>query len=155
MCHSPSPSTSMPDGNDGRWYERSRTEIYRDPLQRSIIKLIARAEGSLEGSLDMDMLHTKCPPWSDMKPLRGSQKFEASGQLIALGSKLLDVIWQQSIWNEINCTILMLNQNFIYVLLQLRVQNAVSAQPCVGKLGISLVLLNFLGCNLWLWFETT
>ena len=36
---------------------------------------------------------------------------------------------------------------YIYVSLQLSVQNAVSAQPCVGKLGISLVLLNFLGCN--------
>ena len=34
-----------------------------------------------------------------------------------------------------------------YVSLQLRVQNAVSAQPCVGKLGISLVLLNFYDCN--------
>ena len=34
------------------------------------------------------------------------------------------------------------------VSLRLRVQNAVSAQPCVGKLGISLVLLNFLDCNL-------
>ena len=34
-----------------------------------------------------------------------------------------------------------------YVLLQLSVQNAVSAQPYVGKLGISLVLLNFLSCN--------
>ena len=34
----------------------------------------------------------------------------------------------------------------IYVQFQLIVQNAVSAQPCVGKLGISLVL-NFLGCN--------
>ena len=33
----------------------------------------------------------------------------------------------------------------LYVSLQLRVQNAVSAQPCVGKLGISLVLLNFFG----------
>ena len=42
----------------------------------------------------------------------------------------------------------------IYVSLQLRVQNAVSAQPCVGKLGISLVLLNFLHCNFRLWFET-
>ena len=31
----------------------------------------------------------------------------------------------------------------IYVSLQLRMQNVVSAQPCVGKLGISLVLLNF------------
>ena len=41
-----------------------------------------------------------------------------------------------------------------YVSLQLCVQNAVSAQPCVGKLGISLVLLNFLGCNFRLWFET-
>ena len=42
----------------------------------------------------------------------------------------------------------------IYVSLQLRMQNVVSAQPCVGKLGISLVLLNFLGCNFRLWFET-
>ena len=37
---------------------------------------------------------------------------------------------------------------YAYVSLRLRVQNAVSAQPCVGKLGISLVLLNFLDCNL-------
>ena len=44
---------------------------------------------------------------------------------------------------------------FVYVSLQLHVQNAVSAQPCVGKLGISLVLLNFLHCNFRLWFETT
>ena len=42
----------------------------------------------------------------------------------------------------------------IYVSLRLRVQNAVSAQPCVGELGISPVLLNFLGCNFRLWFET-
>ena len=41
-----------------------------------------------------------------------------------------------------------------YVSLRLRVQNAVPAQPCVGKLGISLVLLNFLDCNFRLWFET-
>ena len=41
-----------------------------------------------------------------------------------------------------------------YVSLRLRVQNAVSAQPCVGKLGISLVLLNFLDCNFRLWLET-
>ena len=41
-----------------------------------------------------------------------------------------------------------------YVSLQLLVQNAVSAQPCVGKLGISLVLLNFLHCNFRLWFKT-
>ena len=44
-----------------------------------------------------------------------------------------------------------------YVRFQLIVQNAVSAQPCVGKLGISHILLNFLiiiiiiinrlGCN--------
>ena len=43
----------------------------------------------------------------------------------------------------------------IYVSLQLCVQNAVSAQPCVGKFQISLVLLNFLHCNFRLWFETT
>ena len=41
-----------------------------------------------------------------------------------------------------------------YVSLQLLVQNVVSAQPCVGKLGISLVLLNFLHCNFRLWFKT-
>ena len=43
---------------------------------------------------------------------------------------------------------------FSYVSLRLRVQNAVPAQPCVGKLGISLVLLNFLHCNFRLWFKT-
>ena len=42
-----------------------------------------------------------------------------------------------------------------YVRFQLNVQNAVSAQPCVGKLGISHVLLNFLGCNFDWWFENT
>ena len=41
-----------------------------------------------------------------------------------------------------------------YVSLRLCMQNAVSAQPCVGKLGISLVLLNFLDCNFRLWLET-
>ena len=40
------------------------------------------------------------------------------------------------------------------VSLCLRMQNAVSAQPCVGKLGISPVLLNFLDCNFRLWLET-
>ena len=43
----------------------------------------------------------------------------------------------------------------IYVSLRLHVQNAVPAQPCVGKLGISLVLLNFLHCNFRLWFKTS
>ena len=42
----------------------------------------------------------------------------------------------------------------VYVSLRLRMQNAVSAQPCVGKFRISLVLLNFLHCNFRLWFET-
>ena len=45
-------------------------------------------------------------------------------------------------------------QAYTYVSLQLRVQNAVSAQPCVGKFRISLVLLNFLHCNFRLWFKT-
>ena len=48
-----------------------------------------------------------------------------------------------------------LNYVLIYVRFQLIVQNVVSAQPCVGKLGISLVLLNFLGCNCGWWFKTT
>ena len=43
---------------------------------------------------------------------------------------------------------------FRYISLRLRMQNAVPAQPCVGKLGISLVLLNFLHCNFRLWFKT-
>ena len=34
-----------------------------------------------------------------------------------------------------------------YVSLRLCVQNAIPAQPCVGQLEISLVLLNFLHCN--------
>ena len=51
------------------------------------------------------------------------------------------------------CTILQKDE-IIYVSLRLRVQNAVPAQPCVGKLGISLVLLNFLHCNFRLWFKT-
>ena len=46
------------------------------------------------------------------------------------------------------------NEIIIYVSLRLCVQNAVPAQPCVGKLGISLVLLNFLHCNFRLWFKT-
>ena len=41
-----------------------------------------------------------------------------------------------------------------YVSLCLHVQNAVPTQPCVGKLGISLVLRNFLLCNFRLWFKT-
>ena len=41
-----------------------------------------------------------------------------------------------------------------YASLRLRMQNAVSPQPCVGKFRISLVLLNFLHCNFRLWFET-
>ena len=48
----------------------------------------------------------------------------------------------------------MKNILFRYVSLRLRMQNAVPAQPCVGKLGISLVLLNFLHCNFRLWFKT-
>ena len=46
------------------------------------------------------------------------------------------------------------HSKYIYVSLRLRMQNAVPAQPCVGKLGISLVLLNFLHCNFRLWFKT-
>ena len=42
----------------------------------------------------------------------------------------------------------------IYVSLRVRVQNAVPAQPCVGKIRISLVLFNFLHCNFRSWFET-
>ena len=42
----------------------------------------------------------------------------------------------------------------VYVSLCLHMQNAVPAQPCVGNLGISLVLLNFLHCNFRLWFKT-
>ena len=46
------------------------------------------------------------------------------------------------------------NRQKLYVSLRLHVQNVVPAQPCVGKIQISLVLLNFLHCNFRLWFET-
>ena len=49
---------------------------------------------------------------------------------------------------------LLVLQPQIYVSLRLRMQNAVPAQPCVGKIQISLVLFNFLYCNFRLWFET-
>ena len=42
----------------------------------------------------------------------------------------------------------------VTVSLRLRVQNAVPAQPCVGKYCISLILLNFLHCNFRLCFKT-
>ena len=42
----------------------------------------------------------------------------------------------------------------IYVSLQLLVQNEVPAQPCVGKLQISLDLLTFFDCKFRWWFET-
>ena len=58
------------------------------------------------------------------------------------------------IYHNFNLLLAPFFQGKLYVSLQLRVQNAVSAQPCVGKLGISLVLLNFLGCNFRLSFET-
>ena len=47
-----------------------------------------------------------------------------------------------------------LDKEYIDVSLRLHMQNAVPAQPCVGNLGISLVLLNFLHCNFRLWFKT-
>ena len=57
-----------------------------------------------------------------------------------------------SSWNNVNACghvndILKLYASNKYVSLRLRVQNAVPAQSCVGKLEISLVLLNFLHCN--------
>ena len=52
------------------------------------------------------------------------------------------------------CCCCFLKEESAYVSLRLRVQNAVPAQPCVGKIWISLVLLNFLHCNFRLWFET-
>ena len=46
------------------------------------------------------------------------------------------------------------NSRHRYVSLRSRVQNAVPAQPCVGKFRISLVLLNFLHCHFRLCFKT-
>ena len=59
---------------------------------------------------------------------------------------LVDSCRVYALWESIVSTQTLLHI-YICVSLQLSVQNAVSAQPCVGKLGISLVLLNFLGCN--------
>ena len=62
--------------------------------------------------------------------------------------------WEMTLTLALRMALIGLSDLHVYVSLQLRMQNAVSAQPCVGKLGISLVLLNFLGCNFRLWFET-
>ena len=70
---------------------------------------------------------------------------------ITIGRRLLEAL--QFLFLDIN-TAFKWQQN-AYVSLRLRVQNAVPAQPSVGKLGISLVLLNFLHCNFRLWFKTT
>ena len=59
-------------------------------------------------------------------------------------------MWSHRPTTELKTTAL----RYKHVSLRLRVQNAVPAQPCVGKLGISLVLLNFLHCNFRLWFKT-
>ena len=57
-------------------------------------------------------------------------------------------------WPILNKQVSLFHHMKLYVSLCLRVQNAVPAQPCVGKLAISLVLLNFLHCNFRLWFKT-
>ena len=74
--------------------------------------------------------------------------------VVFIYDELLFIIMSVCRWRKL----LQLTRNFqshIYVSLQLNVQNALSAQPCVGKLGISLVLLNFLSCNCGLWLKTT
>ena len=70
---------------------------------------------------------------------------------------LLDVLVSGNVFIKIARFMLketVCNFPYEYVSLRLRVQNVVSAQPCVGKLGISLVLLNFLYYNFRLWLET-
>ena len=60
-------------------------------------------------------------------------------------------------WRSLKNNIYCIKFNFkplTNVSLHLCVQNAAPVQPCVGKLGISLVLLNFLHCNFRLWFKT-
>ena len=69
--------------------------------------------------------------------------------------KLLKFFLNSPCWSpKQKCPLSCKRYKYIYVSLRLCVQNAVPAQPCVGKLGISLVLLNFLHCNFRLWFKT-
>ena len=70
---------------------------------------------------------------------------------LTLGRKILLFFFCFLFVNKIDVS---KTERITYVSLRLRVQNAVSAQPCVGKFQISLVLLNFLHCNFRLWFET-
>ena len=89
--------------------------------------------------------------------------------MVAFGNKILDFSCSYS--KHMMCSTIGRNKYFfplqaqaseawlkagfiVFVSLRLRVQNAVPAQPCVGKLGISLVLRNFLHCNFRLWFKT-
>ena len=67
---------------------------------------------------------------------------------------LTDALFPNLFRSIINCSRNLNILSKIYVSLRLRVQNAVLAQPCVGNLEISLVLFNFLHCNLRLWFKT-
>ena len=76
------------------------------------------------------------------------EKVKLEGQL-----EMLEVETRQAIRDRAELQTQVL-QPYSYVSLRLRVQNAVPGQPCVGKLGISLVLPNFLHCNFRLWFKT-
>ena len=62
--------------------------------------------------------------------------------------------WLFDIWHIISNSLKYVFIFTEYVSLRLCMQNVVFAQPCVGKIRISLVLLNFLHCNFRLWFET-
>ena len=80
--------------------------------------------------------------------IQGSTRSSANGWSCKLLHQITDFLMISTLdFSIIICQLL-------FVSLRLRVQNAVPAQPCVGKLGISLVLLNFLHCNFRLWFKT-
>ena len=85
--------------------------------------------------------------WISEPSLGILEKFQRSSDLPNIKYNCALLFWSQLYW-------VFIYDFKIYVSLRLRVQNAVSAQPCVGKMGISLVLLNFLDCNFRLWLET-
>ena len=91
--------------------------------------------------------------WCPMHPFRGVL-FKQSCIQNKLHSMYYSTCTVKSPTPPTGVSFKLFNLLCVYVSLRLRVQNAVPAQPCVGKFGISLVLLNFLHCNFRLWFKT-
>ena len=121
-----------------------------DPLCYKEEKL--RHDGSSQGWFRLRL------PWIQETDIRSRCTYHSTKRLyfcsFCLGIISTDVLLTGIIDFTLSHYHILTGHVYIYVSLQLCVENAVSAQPCVGKFRISLVLLNFLHCNFRLWFKT-